>query len=100
LSDSFNFDFKSLGFSDRFSKWFKPMSFDRLMKEANKIMVRYEKLNNKDESRKRACQSRSKSIPRNAMIRKEYVKCKKPNCYHKQHGPNYYAYWKDSGLKN
>ena len=75
------------------------MSFDRLMKEANKLMVRYEKLNNKDESRKRACQSRSKSIPKNATIRKEYVKCKKPNCYPDRHGPFYYAYWKDPASK-
>jgi len=99
LSDPFNLDFKSLGFSDRFSKWFRPMSFDRLMKEANKLIARAEKLNNKDESEKQACQSRSKSIPKNATIRKEYVKCKKPNCYPDRHGPFYYAYWKDPASK-
>lgn len=88
-----------MDFSDLYAEWFRPMSFDRLMKEANKLMVRYEKLNNKDESRKRACQSRSKSIPNNATIRKEYVKCRRPNCHRKQHGPYYYAYWKDPETK-
>lgn len=68
------------------------------MKKANKVMVRYEALNNKYESRRLACQSRSKSIPKNATIRKEYVKCKKPNCRRK-HGPYYYAYWKDPETK-
>jgi hypothetical protein len=75
------------------------MSFDRLMKEANKLIAHAEKLNNKDESKKQACQSRSKLIPNNATIRKEYVKCKKPNCYHDRHGPFYYAYWKDPASK-
>jgi hypothetical protein len=69
------------------------------MKEANKLIARAEKLNNKDKSRKQACQSRSKSIPKNATIRKEYVKCKKPNCYPDRHGPFYYAYWKDPASK-
>ena len=37
------------------------------------------------------------SIPSNATIRKEYVKCGNPVCYRCQHGPYYYAYWKDNG---
>ena len=39
-----------------------------------------------------------KSIPENATIRKEYIKCGKENCQHK-HGPYYYAYWKDPETK-
>jgi hypothetical protein len=38
---------------------------------------------------------RAKSIPENATIRKEYVKCGKEMCELK-HGPYYYAYWKRS----
>lgn len=34
------------------------------------------------------------SIPSNATIRKEYVKCGNPYCYRCKHGPYYYAYWK------
>lgn len=75
------------------------MSFDMLMKKAYKVMARYEALNNKYQSRRLACQSRSKSIPKNATIKKEFVKCKKPNCYQEQHGPYYYAYWKDPETK-
>jgi hypothetical protein len=42
------------------------------------------------------CANRAKSIPKNATIRKEYVNCKKPNCYRGAvHGPYYYAYWKE-----
>jgi hypothetical protein len=75
------------------------MSHDRLMKKADKLIAHVQKLNNKYESRKQACQSRSKSIPKNATIRKEYVKCKKPNCCSDRHGSFYYAYWKDPASK-
>jgi hypothetical protein len=91
--------FKSLGMRDLYAELFRPISFDMLMKKAYKVMARYEALNNKYESRRLACQSRSKSIPNNATIRKEYVKCKKPNCYYEQHGPYYYAFWKDPETK-
>ena len=46
-----------------------------------------------------ACQSRLKLIPKNATVRKEFVKCKKHNCHRKHHGPYYYAYWKDPESK-
>ena len=45
------------------------------------------------------CSNRVKSIPKNATIRKEYVKCGKVLCYHGKHGPYYYAYWKDPKTK-
>jgi hypothetical protein len=41
---------------------------------------------------------RAKSIPENATIRKEYIKCGKEMCELK-HGPYYYAYWKDPESK-
>jgi hypothetical protein len=50
---------------------------------------------NKHELIESACANRAKSIPKNATIRKEYVNCKKPNCYREKHGPYYYAYWKE-----
>jgi hypothetical protein len=67
--------------------------------EGNRLIARVQALNDKEESIKLACQTRSKSIPKNATIRKECVKCKKPNCYQEQHGPYYYAYWKDPETK-
>jgi hypothetical protein len=71
------------------------MSLDRLIEEGNRLIARVRALDNKEKSKKLACQLRSKSIPKNATIRKEFVKCKKSNCYHERHGPYYYAYWKD-----
>ncbi len=38
-------------------------------------------------------------VPKNANIRKEFVKCGKGSCNDCPHGPYYYAYWKDSATK-
>jgi hypothetical protein len=75
------------------------MSRNQLMEEGNKIVARTQALHNKEKSMKLACQSRLKLIPKNATIRNEFVKCKKPNCYRQLHGPYYYAYWKDPETK-
>ena len=75
------------------------MSRDQLMEEGNKLIARVQALDNKEKSIKLACQSRSKSVPKNATIREEFVKCKKPNCYRQQHGPYFYSYWKDPDTK-
>ena len=80
-----------LGWFDRINS----MTRDQLMEEGNKLIARAQALDNKEKSIKLACQSRSKSVPKNATIRKEFVKCKKLNCYRQLHGPYYYAYWKD-----
>jgi hypothetical protein len=53
----------------------------------------------KIELKKQSSLSRAKSIPENATIRKEYIKCGKVQCYHGKHGPYYYAYWKDPVTK-
>lgn len=37
------------------------------------------------------------SVPKNATIRKEYVKCGNYSCGRCKHGPYYYAYWRDQG---
>ena len=75
------------------------MSRDELMEEGNRLIARAQALDNKEKSIKLACQSRSKSVPKNATIRKEFIKCKKPNCCRQQHGPYYFAYWKDADTK-
>jgi hypothetical protein len=78
-----------------YEKRLNTMSLAELIAEGNRLIAQGQALDSKDRSKKLACQIRSKSIPKNATIRKEYVKCKKPNCYRKKHGPYYYAYWKD-----
>jgi hypothetical protein len=75
------------------------MSFLELIAEAYRLIARVRALDNKDRSKKLACQARSKLIPKNATIRKEYVNCKKFNCCYERHGPYYYAYWKDPASK-
>ena len=69
------------------------------MEEGYRLIARAQALDNKEKSMKLACRSRTKSVPKNATIREEYVKCKKPNCYRQLHGPYYYAYWKDPETK-
>ena len=76
----------------------KRTSLQKLLAKANKTTERATKFINKIRSRQLACVNRAKSIPENATIRKEYIKCGKEICEHK-HGPYYYAYWKDSETK-
>jgi hypothetical protein len=79
------------------SDWNKPLfghksnSLQKLLAEANKTAERATKFLNKIKSRQLACANRAKSIPENATIRKEYIKCGKEMCELK-HGPYYYAY--------
>jgi hypothetical protein len=82
-----------------YEKRINSMSWGELMAEGNRLLAYSQALDNKEKSTKLACQTRSKSLPKNATIRKEFVKCKKPNCYHRKHGPYYYAYWKDPETK-
>jgi hypothetical protein len=80
--------------------WNKPLfgykrtSLEKVLVNANKAIEKSTKFINKIKSRQLACANRAKSIPENATIRKEYVKCGKEICEQK-HGPYYYAYWKD-----
>lgn len=84
--------------------WSKPLfvkqhiSLQKVLANANKTIERSAKFINKIKSRELACADRAKSIPKNATIRKEYIKCGKQICQQK-HGPYYYAYWKDPESK-
>jgi hypothetical protein len=83
----------------KYKKRLDNMSWWELMAEGNRLIAQVQALDNKEKKTKLACQTRSKSIPKNATLRKEYVKCKKPDCYRREHGPYYYAYWKDPETK-
>jgi hypothetical protein len=76
----------------------KYTSLQKLLDNANKTGEKATKFLNKIKSRQLAYSNRSKSIPKNATIRKEYIKCGKQMCQYK-HGPYYYAYWKDPESK-
>ncbi|MGD1836629.1 MAG: hypothetical protein ACPKPY_01040 [Nitrososphaeraceae archaeon] len=66
-----------------------------LLVNDDKFIEKVEKLIGQTESRKKE----SKSIPDNATIRKEYVKCNNEFCLSCPHGPYYYAYWRLDGKK-
>jgi hypothetical protein len=76
----------------------KSSSLQKLLAKANKTTERATKFINKIKSRQVVCAHRAKSIPENATIRKEYIKCGKEIC-EIEHGPYYYAYWKDPESK-
>jgi archaellin len=76
----------------------KRTSFQKVLANANKTLEKSTKFLNKIKSRQLACVNRAKSVPENATIRKEYIKCGKEMCELK-HGPYYYAYWKDPESK-
>ena len=80
------------------SFWNKRTSLEKLLANANRTTERATRFLNKIKSRQLACINRTKSIPENATIRKEYVKCGKEMC-EENHGPYYYAYWKDPESK-
>jgi hypothetical protein len=66
--------------------------------DGNKTLEKSTKFINKIKSRELACSNRAKSIPENATIRMEYIKCGKEIC-EELHGSYYYAYWKDPEIK-
>jgi hypothetical protein len=69
-----------------------------VLANANKAIEKSTKFLNKMKSKQLACAIRAESIPKNATIRKEYIKCGKEICAQK-HGPYYYAYWKGPVVK-
>ena len=46
-----------------------------------------------------SCIQRFNDLPRNATIRKEYVRCGKKDC-EMSHGPYNFAYWKEKTPNN
>jgi secreted Zn-dependent insulinase-like peptidase len=69
----------------------KSSSLQKLLAKANKTTERATKFLNNIKSSQLACANRAKSIPENATIRKEYIKCGKEFCELK-HGPYYITF--------
>ena len=74
-------------------------SLERILARARRTAEESQRLYDRIESKKQSSISRAKTIPENATVRKEYVKCGNTRCYHGEHGPYYYAYWKDPETK-
>jgi hypothetical protein len=107
ISDMIASLYKTMGWKPSFFDSDEPLFFPEdkrkqsifdLIKEGNKTVDVATKLINKFETRDLTCANRAKSIPDNATIRKEYVKCGTETC-EKKHGHYYYAYWKDPESK-
>ena len=85
--------------------WGKPLLsqhrglLENVLAHTKKTAERSRRFLDKIESKKQSSINRAKSIPRNATIRQEYIKCGKTTCYHVKHGPYYYVYWKDPETK-
>jgi hypothetical protein len=74
------------------------INHNQIIEDANKTLEKSTNFINKIKSRELACVTKAKSLPANATIRKEYIKCGKNIC-EELHGPYYYAYWKDPVVK-
>ena len=66
----------------------------RTLMEADRRLERHKRFVKRIEDAKAMSIHRFKALPKNATIRKEYVKCGKSGC-ELSHGPYYYAYWKE-----
>jgi hypothetical protein len=88
------YKYRSIGYVPSLFRRRKITSFEKVTQHTNKSIM----FINRIKSMQLACNERAKSIPENATIRKEYVKCGKEFCEEK-HGPYYYAYWKDPESK-
>lgn len=71
----------------------------RTLSEADKRIGKLSKFIKKLESAKTSSIQNLKDLPKNATIRKEYVKCGKSGCG-LSHGPYYYGYWKEKVPRN
>jgi hypothetical protein len=60
-------------------------------------MVRPQKFLADQQANEKESKNRFESVPANATVREENVRCKKYTCYTCPHGPYYYAYWKENG---
>jgi hypothetical protein len=66
----------------------------RTLSEADKRIEKHSKFIKRLESAKMSSIQNLKDLPKNATVRKEYVKCRKNGC-ELSHGPYYYGYWKE-----
>jgi hypothetical protein len=66
----------------------------RTLIEADRRMDHHRRFVKRMENARTSSIQRFNNLPKNATIRKEYVKCGR-ECCEMLHGPYYYAYWKE-----
>jgi hypothetical protein len=72
-----------------------PQYFQRLYNNLNIDIEHSQNILNKLTKERQSINENFRSIPENATIKEEYVKCGKEFCLTCNHGPYYYAYWKE-----
>ena len=70
---------------------------DRFFADGYALVEQTKRLSAKINSQKDLTSKNYASVPSNATIRKEYVRCGNPYCNRCKHGPYYYTYWKENG---
>ncbi|MBA3977733.1 MAG: hypothetical protein H0X50_06030 [Nitrosopumilus sp.] len=73
---------------------------DKQMEVIKRANERIKAIDKKFEDSTSSSKLNCQSIPENATIREEFVKCGKDPCDMCPHGPYYYAYWKDKVIEN
>ncbi|MDQ4074467.1 MAG: hypothetical protein M3162_09230 [Thermoproteota archaeon] len=72
----------------------KEVLSDLIEEQKNAFMEALRKINSLS-AKENDYKERIESLPKNASIREEFIKCGKDECNSCPHGPYYYAYWKD-----
>jgi hypothetical protein len=75
------------------------LSLRKMYDKAGSIIKQSEGLVAKMNSKKEFANRNFQVVPKNATIRVEYVRCGKEFCLICEHGPYYYAYWRDKSGK-
>jgi len=75
------------------------LSVKKMYEKAGSIIKQSESYVTKRNSKRKFANRNFKVIPKNATIREEYVRCGNNFCLKCEHGPYYYAYWRDKSGK-
>jgi hypothetical protein len=75
------------------------LSLKKMRENAGSLITESEKVLVKINSKIQKSSRNFESSPKKATIRKEYIKCGKYLCLGCEHGPYYYAYWRDESGK-
>ncbi len=76
-----------------------PKYYLKLLSSGDKYIAHSKKFLDGLQAQETTSKRNYKTIPSNATIRSEHVKCGKSFCFRCPHGPYYYAYWKDDNGK-
>jgi hypothetical protein len=78
---------------------FVPEHLLKLISNGYKFINRFRCSLNRKNNHKKTTVKNYESVPTNATIREEYVRCGNYSCRRCKHGPYYYAYWREQGVR-